>query len=117
MKTRNILLPGLALLGAALLPLAAHAQGAFRHYPDHGNISQRLHTQNRRIQQGVENGTLTPREAAHLRFRDQGIRLQADRERAFHGGRLTRAERFHLNNRLSRDSGAIYRHRHDIGTH
>ncbi len=117
MKTQNILLPGLALLGAALLPVAAQAQDQYHHFAHNGNVNQRLENQNDRINQGVDNGTLNRHEAYRLRSQDRRIRYQANRDRFFHHGHLSPGERYRLNNRLNGDSGNISRHRHDVGSY
>ena len=104
MKTRFIVWPSLiALAGLALLPLTAQAQ----------DIHDRRATQNARIRQGVASGSLTHREAANIRARRARIGASIRRDRATHGGRLTRAERARLNRRLNRSSRVIYRDKHN----
>lgn len=91
-----------ALLGAALLPLAAHAD----------SIHDRLHDQHRRIHQGVVSGQLTRREQYRLNERDARIRRQEHHAR-MSGGRFTPRERQRIQRELNHTGGNIYHQRHD----
>ncbi len=106
MITRSISMvwPSLvALAGMALLPMTVQAQ----------DVHDRRMDQHSRIHQGVTSGSLTHREAYNLRQRQRRIASSAQRDRALHGGHLTRAERARLNSRLNRSSHAIYRDKHN----
>lgn len=90
---------GLAFAGAAL------AQS--------GTI-QRDVNQQQRIEQGLQSGQLTTREAARLE-REESV-VERDQARALRDGKLTDAEKARLareQNRVSRD---IYREKHDAQT-
>lgn len=100
MNISKIVMP--LLLGALLLPVAANAQG----------INSQRENQRDRIQQGVRNGSLTPREARDLREREARITRSERRDRRS-GGHLSAAERERLQERLNGDSRAIYRQKHD----
>jgi hypothetical protein len=76
-------------------------------------IDARETTQQRRIQQGINSGALTPGEAARLERREMSIERQEQRMRARDGGELTTRDRAILNHRLDRTSGAIYRAKHN----
>ncbi len=83
-------------------PLAAQA----------GQLKNRIERQERRIERGEHNGSLTPKEYRRLEHREE--RNEAARLRAIKsGGKLTAAERRHLNHRLNRTSNAIYRAKHN----
>ncbi len=110
MKVRNVVLPVAGLLGALLMPLAAQAQTP---YPHPTNLNQRFRDQNARINQGVASGELTRREARGDRFRLDRVRFQDQRDRFHQNGRLTAAERRHQNRELNRNSGDIYRTKHN----
>ena len=72
---------------------------------------QRDVNQQRRIEQGLQSGDLTTREAARLEREE--ARVERDQSRAMQDGKLTPAEKARLareQNRVSRD---IYRERHD----
>ena len=87
---------------AALVPVAAFAQ-----------VNHRQDVQHSRIHQGVRSGALTHREARGLRMRERALRARERRDRFYHHGHLTPAERARLSrtqNHLSRD---IYRQKHD----
>ena len=90
------------LLGALLLPVAANAQ----------SIRERRMEQRERINQGVHNGTLTRREARHLRHREMKTNRMIRRDRRF-GGSLSPMERMRIERRLNSNSRAIYRQKHD----
>jgi hypothetical protein len=76
-------------------------------------IDQREANQQRRIQQGINSGSLTKGEANRLEHREQSIANQEQRMRARDGGQLTAHDRTVLNNRLDRTSNAIYRDKHN----
>jgi Ni/Co efflux regulator RcnB len=85
-----------------LLPLAAQA----------GQLNNRINNQERRIYNGVKNGSLTHKEYNRLDRRVDNI--EAARYRAIRsGGKLTNAEKYQLNRRLDRTSKAIYRAKHN----
>jgi Ni/Co efflux regulator RcnB len=93
-----------AMLAAAvvLLPLAAQA----------GPLNNRINNQERRIYNGVKNGSLTTKEYNRLDKRVDNI--EAARYRAIRsGGKLTNAEKYSLNRRLNNTSKAIYRAKHN----
>jgi hypothetical protein len=98
------------LMGALLIATggAALAQPA---QPATPRIDQREANQERRIQQGVKSGELTPRETARLQA-EQG-RIQKTEAKAKADGKVTPRERErigHLQNQASRD---IRREKHD----
>lgn len=86
----------------ALLPVLAGAQ-----------VNRHETNQHARIAHGVRNGALTHREAARIRAREAVVRARERRDRAFHHGHLTFAERARLDRKLHHDSHAIYRQKHD----
>ena len=92
-----------AALTAALVPMAAQAQG----------INQRLNNQHQRIRQGVLSGQVTRGEQYRLNRRDARIHAQERLDRRFDNGRLTGGERRQLNNELNRSSGRIYQDKHN----
>jgi hypothetical protein len=91
-----------ALLAALVAPLAASADG---------RVEQRIDNQQKRINQGVRNGSLTYREYHRL---DNGLdRIQAQRARDLRDGRLSPAEYRQLNREENRLSDRIYYQKHD----
>lgn len=88
---------------ALALPLAVLAQGS--------RIDARQAEQDRRIEQGVQSGSLTAQEAARL---EQGqAAVQRAENRALADGTVTRRERAHIENMQDRQSERIYRQKHD----
>jgi uncharacterized membrane protein YebE (DUF533 family) len=75
------------------------------------NIDKRQANQEKRIEQGVKSGELTPKEASRLENRE--AKLQADKEKAKADGVVTKKERAKLQHEANRDSKAIYRQKHD----
>jgi hypothetical protein len=105
MKINSIkIIAAAALLGAALLPIAAQAQGG---------INGRFQDQHQRIRQGVRSGQLTRGEQHRLNRRDAYIHDQEHLDRRFDHGHLTRGERRGLNNELNHSSTAIYQDKHN----
>ena len=86
-------------------PLAALAQSTPK-------FDQRQANQERRIEQGEQSGTLTPREAARLE-RGQN-RLQAKEGNAKADGVVTKRERLGLQRTEDKQSARIYRQKHDL---
>ena len=75
------------------------------------NIDQRQLNQEARIQQGVQSGSLTPREAARLE-RGQN-RVERMEQRAKADGKVTPRERENLQRAENHESRAINREKHD----
>lgn len=74
-------------------------------------IQKREQNQERRIENGVENGSLTPREAGNLEARE--AKIKQDEERMKADGNLTPAERAKLTREQNRASRKIYRKKHN----
>jgi hypothetical protein len=77
-------------------------------------IDQRQVNQDKRIDQGVASGALTPQEAAKLEKRE--AKIEADKQAAKADGKVTRAERRKLRREEDRASAAIRRQKHDRQT-
>ena len=75
------------------------------------NIDKRQASQEKRIEQGVKSGQLTPKETANLEKRE--AKLQSDKQKAQADGVVTKQERAKLQHEANRDSKAIYRQKHD----
>ncbi len=76
-------------------------------------VDQREANQQKRIAEGVENGSLTPKETANLENREAKIHNEIKTDRAANGGKLTPAERAKINREQNRTSRAIYRKKHN----
>jgi hypothetical protein len=74
-------------------------------------IDRREANQQRRINQGVRSGSLTPRETYRLQRRQANINAQEARFKS--DGHFTRRERNIVRHSLDRSSRAIYRAKHN----
>lgn len=98
-------LAGMMLL--ALAPLAL-AQPPAATMP---GVDQRQETQQQRIQQGIESGALTEKEAARLQ--KQQTRIEAHQQKAQADGQVTKQERAKLHREQDRASRSIAKQKHD----
>ena len=96
----------LALATALTLAAGTAVTGAARA----DEFRDRYHNQQNRIEQGVDNGSLTRGEANRLENQEQQIRRE--RERLSRNG-LSQHDRQVLNRDLNRESNRIYDQRHD----
>ena len=76
-------------------------------------VNQRQRNQQKRIGEGVENGSLTPAETARLEKQEAAIHHEVKTERKANGGKLTPQERRQVNRQQNRESKRIYRQKHD----
>jgi len=76
-------------------------------------IKDRKVNQQRRIGNGVKNGSLTPSETAHLEHREAHLNREIRTERQQNGGNLTNQEKAQVNRQQNRISKSIYRQKHD----
>ncbi len=80
----------------------------------HANeVNTRQGNQQSRINQGVNNGQLTPGETRNLQNRDTSIHNQAQADRRANGGALTGQERQQINQRQNNVSQSINADRHN----
>ena len=101
---KNILMSmmtGALLLGSASAVLADN------------EVNQRERNQQERIGKGVENGSLTAGETAHLEKQEKGINKEVRQERKANGGTLTAKEHRQVNRQQNRESARIYRDKHN----
>ena len=97
------------LIAAAALGLAALTAAA----PAAAQVDARQYNQERRINQGVRSGELTPREANRLSRQQNNIARQEQRMRYRNGGYLNGRQRARLTDRQLRANRAIYRAKHN----
>ncbi len=76
-------------------------------------VNQRQRNQQKRIGEGVENGSLTPAETTRLEKQEGAIHHEVKTERQENGGKLTAQERRQVNRQQNRESRRIYRQKHD----
>lgn len=85
---------------------AAESQWAKEH-PRRHQVNKRLNNQNKRIKQGVKNGTLTKQQARQLHQEDKNIRQEERAMAAQNGGHITKAEQRSLNQQENQTSKQI----------
>ncbi|WP_242140743.1 hypothetical protein [Sphingomonas sp. TREG-RG-20F-R18-01] len=101
MKTTHLIMATLLTMG--LMTGAAQAQ----------TIDQRHYHQQRRINDGLRNGSLTPHEARRVEAQQRSIHRQEARMRYRHGGSLSGYDRALLQHREDRASRHIYDAKHN----
>jgi hypothetical protein len=109
---------GLMFAGSAAAQTATTTSGAGPGVVDPGHprvneANRREANQQRRIANGIKNGSLSPKETAHLEHREAGVQRQEQRDMAKHNGHLTKAEQRQLNRRENRISRSIYKDKHN----
>ncbi len=78
-------------------------------HPRINEVQGRIDNQERRVDQGINSGKLTPGEAARDTRRDARVERQLKRDEAKHNGHITKAEQAKLNRELNHNSQAIHR--------
>ena len=101
---------GAMLTGAMLL---GGASAVWAQAPDGNTINERQRNQQKRIGEGVENGSLTAGEAARLEKQEAAIHNEVKDDRQDNGGKLTKQERRQVTRQQNRESKRIYRTKHD----
>lgn len=98
----------IGMMVASLVGLTAMSSTAFA-----GEVDQRQAEQQRRIEQGVQNGSMSPRETARVEHQEAAVRREINRDRRQNGGRLTGREKAKINRQENKMSGEIYRDKHN----
>ena len=99
----SILLTGLTTASMTAIALAGPT--------DTPNIDKRQANQEKRIQQGIKSGQLTPEEAARLEKQQQRIQKAEDAAKA--DGKVTAQERKKLHKMQENANDNIYRKKHN----
>jgi len=76
-------------------------------------VNDRQRNQQKRIGEGVENGSLTAGETAHLEKQEAAIHHEVKTDRKANGGTLTAQERRQVNRQQNRESNRIYKDKHN----
>ena len=105
---------GLMFAGSASAQTATTTSGAGPGVVDPGHprvnqVNRRQAHQQKRIANGVKNGTLNPKETAHLEKREANLQNKEQADMAKHNGHLTKVEQKNLNHRENRISRSIKR--------
>lgn len=95
------------IIAASVLPLnISYAAGT-----NTPRLDQRQENQERRIEQGVESGTLNKREANRLNKTQD--RIEQNEEKAKADGVVTKKERIRLQHQQNRASRHVFKQKHD----
>ncbi|HEX3549744.1 MAG TPA: hypothetical protein VHT53_05180 [Candidatus Elarobacter sp.] len=92
-----------ALFASVVAPLAASA----------GEVENRIHHENARIDQGVRNGSVTAREYNHLDRSADRIQAERNRDLRRDDGHLTASQHRQLNRQENNLSDRIYFDKHN----
>lgn len=90
---------------------ATPAIPAARSRPAAPGIGQRIHEQERRIEQGERSGALTGKETTRLERKEQKIKKMEAKMKA--GGKVTPQERRKMDHQLDQQSKRIHREKYD----
>ena len=109
---------GLMYTGTAAAQTATSTSGAGPGVVDPGHprvnqVNRREARQQRRIANGVKNGSLSPQETANLERREASVQRREQRDMAEHNGHLTKKEQAGINRQQNRISRSIYRDKHN----
>jgi len=107
---------GLISAGSAVAQTGAQPGNYDPGHPRVNQVDQRQINQQDRIGQGIQSGSLTAGEAAHLEKNEARIQQQKKADMAAHGGHLTKQEQNQINREQNAQSHAIYRDKHNNRT-
>lgn len=77
------------------------------------SVNKRMRRQNHRINEGLHNGKLSPKEADRLRNQEGALKDEEHAMREANGGKLSKGDRRVLQNQENRLSHRIHRQKHD----
>jgi hypothetical protein len=105
---------GLMFVGSAIAQSTNNTSGAGPGVVDPGHprvneVNAREANQQKRIGNGVANGTLTSKQATHLEKRETAVQNREKADMAAHNGHLTKAEQAGINRQQNRISRSIKR--------
>jgi len=119
MKKLSLAVLAISLIVPATLVRAdttTAAPGQFaKEHPRRAEVNRRMRRQNRRINQGVKNGTLTTQQAQQLKANDAAIKSQERADVKANGGYLTKPEQKQLNQEENANSKLIKDEKHPAG--
>ena|SRR5438309_1812705 len=100
---------GIMLVGSATAQSGAGPGVVDPGHPRVNQVNRREGRQQQRIANGVKNGSLTPRQTAHLENREANLQRRERRDMAKNNGHLTKGEQRRLNRQENRISRSIAR--------
>ena len=107
---------GLMFAGSAAAQTATSGAGPGVVDPGHprvNEVNQREANQQKRIANGINNGSMNAHETANVERREASVQKQEQTDMAKHNGHLTKAEQRQLNRRQDRISRTIYKDKHN----
>ena len=107
---------GLMFAGSAAAQTATSGAGPGVVDPGHprvNEVNQREANQQKRIANGINNGSMNAHETANVERREASVQKQEQTDMAKHNGHLTKAEQRQLNRRQDRISRSIYKDKHN----
>jgi hypothetical protein len=96
---------GSLLLGSAMVSFGADEK--------EGKVSRRQERQQKRIANGVTNGSLTAGETARLEHQESRLNKEVRTDRKANGGNLTNNEKKQINQHQNKLSKEIYKDKHN----
>jgi hypothetical protein len=81
-------------------------------HPRVNQVNRREARQQKRIGNGIKNGTLNSKQATHLEKRETSLQNREQADMSKHNGHLTKAEQKGLNRQENRISKTIYKDKH-----
>lgn len=112
----NKVVLGATVVAASVGIAAGSTAMAQTTYHQRHSIRERQQNQQRRIDQGVRSGQITPRGAAHAEANQARISNEEHQMRAADGGHLTAQDRHQLARQQNRTSRGIYDRKHNAYT-
>jgi hypothetical protein len=82
-------------------------------HPRVNEVNQREENQQKRIANGINNGSMNAHETANVERREASVQRQEQADMAKHNGHLTKVEQRQLNRRQDRISHSIYKDKHN----
>ena len=106
---------GLMVAGSAAQTTTSEAGPGVKDpgHPRVNQVNRREGRQQKRIANGIKNGSLSPKETAHLEKREANVEKTEQKDMAKHNGHLTKAEQRNLNHRENKISRSIHKDKHN----
>ena len=111
----TLALSGLMIAGSAAQTTTSNAGPGVKdpRHPRVNQVNRREARQQKRIAKGINNGSLSPKETAHLENREANLQKTEQKDMAKHNGHLTKAEQHNLNHRENKISRSIHKDKHN----
>ena len=114
MKHASLIRTGLICLLTCSAFVGANVMAQDATVPGHARVNEvnhRIDNQQARTQKGIDNGTITGKQAANDEKRDANVAQRTSADEAKHNGHLTKREDHNLNRAENRNSKRIHKQR------